>query len=215
MMTLILAAAAIGFAWSLYAQAPAGTPTPAAQPPAMSAGIPYYFLIRMDPVQEETKLSEEQREKVRALLERFEKDSQAEWLGLRELPPDQQQVRAAQLQQSLARRIQRFRTQLEEVLTVEQVGKLQQIGLQMALAPRLGDPRVLQQLGFTREQQQKLDQVRIELDSRMWRLQREMAQKALGLLTPEQYKALQELSIQSAAQTAPGQQTPAQQNPSR
>lgn len=188
-------------AWSVHAQ-PAGEAAPvpevmgAPQKPMKIPGIPPFQLLGSDPVQAELKLTDEQKQKLRDFIAAFQKDSDAEIAALRALPPQQQQAKMAELQQASAKRLDTLRTQLEGVLTPEQLTELRQIAFQMIVVV---NPQVMEALNVTEAQRKDLEQLNKQTEAKIWEARREMARKTIGLLTPEQQKSLKDLVTEAPA----------------
>jgi hypothetical protein len=155
-------------------------------------GMPGFYLLRMDPVQDELKLSDEQKKKIKDFGQKFEKESQKAWAGLRDVPPEERQDKMADIQAAVAKRLEVYRQDLEGVLTPQQAEQLKKITFEMSAGPALANPQLLEQLGATEEQKKKIEQVRSELQAKLWQVQREMADKALKVLTDEQLKKLED-----------------------
>jgi hypothetical protein len=196
----LLVVAGIALSHAQGAQPP-GAKAPAGQPgramgggmarPGMG-GIQGFYLLRMDPVQDELKLSDEQKKKIKDFGAKFEKESQQAWAGLREIPAEERQAKIAEIQETAAKRMEVYRKNLEGVLTPQQTEQLKKISFEMSAGPALANPQVLEQIGVTEEQKKKIDQIRSELQAKLWQAQREMADKALKVLTEEQLKQLEE-----------------------
>jgi len=166
-------------------------------------GMPGFYLLRMDPVQDELKVSDEQKQKIKDFGEKFEKESQQAWAGLREVPPEERQAKIADIQEAAAKRMEVYRRNLEGVLTPQQTEQLKKISFEMTVGPALANPQLLEQIGASEEQKKKLDQIRSELQAKLWQVQREMADKALKLLTAEQVKKLEDMTTKAPPPNRP------------
>lgn len=194
--------AGLVFAWSVNAQPPADSAAPlpeipvvgAPRKPAKVPGIPSFSLLGVEPVQAELKLTDEQKQKIRDLIADFDKQARAEMAAFQALPPQEQQVKVTQVQQASAKRMETLRTELEKVLTPQQLTELQQLAYQMTVAV---NPQVLESAELTEAQRKDLDQIRNEAQAKMWEVQREVAKKTTKLLTPEQTKKVQSLIVQN------------------
>ena len=172
----------------------------AAQPPRPSAlaGIPSHhggFLLGTEPVQKELNLSDAQIKRLQEINANFVQESQVEWAAVSELPPDQQRAKAAEVEAKLKRRSADVRKEMESLLTPQQAAHLKTLSFAMVVMTALNDPRIVDELAFSAEQRQKLQQIHNDAQSRFWQVQKEVAEKNLELLTPEQRRKIEEVSV--------------------
>jgi hypothetical protein len=150
-------------------------------------------LLSVPKVQENLKLSDEQKGKIEAIVEKLRSERQAAFVD-RNASQEERQKKFAELQE-------KTKTSGEEagkILSKEQLERLDQIGLQALGANALADERVASELKLTDEQKEKLMGVRQEMFAKMQELGREAPQekraelrketndKALAVLTDEQ-----------------------------
>ena len=173
-----------------------------------------YGLLRLEQVQKEMKLNEEQTTKVQAILEKLGTELREEYTALREIEDRQKQrEKMTELRDQFDGKV---REQLRDVVEREQMIRLYQIRLQVrAVVDSLANRFVAGRLELTDDQKNKLAEInkdvqakRSELFSSMRDASREQRseayqkyrkirsdadEKALGLLTAEQKKAFEEM----------------------
>ena len=175
-------------------------------------------LLRMEKVQQELKLSEEQVDKLRQIGEKLRAEMGEQWAGLREIE-DRQQRRAKMTE--LGNQLdEKVRAQVREVLAREQMMRLYQIRLQVRGAVYgLNNRFVAGRLNLTDEQKQKAAELQkatqeqvsaamsglrdlsqeqrrakmAELREQLRKIRDEANEKALGLLTGEQKEAFEKM----------------------
>jgi Spy/CpxP family protein refolding chaperone len=151
-------------------------------------------MLSIPKVQENLKLSDEQKGKIEAIVEKLRSERQSAFADFQNASDEERQKKFAELQE-------KAKTSGEEagkVLSKEQLERLDQIGLQALGANALADERVASELKLTDEQKAKLMGVRQEMFAKMQELGREAPQekraelrketndKALAVLTDEQ-----------------------------
>jgi len=183
----------------------------------LGAGNDLLGLLRLEQVQKELKLSDEQKAKVKEIGDRLRAEMRGQYSGLREMDDEQRRAKIAELRDQ---RDAKAREQLREVLPREQLIRLYQIRLHVA-GPVYGlnNEYVANRLKLTPEQKEKAAAIdkdtqkkTYELFRGLYRLsQEERSEKfreihdkygkirsdankqALGLLTAAQKEALENL----------------------
>jgi hypothetical protein len=169
-------------------------PAPALQTLSAISAISEVHLLRLDHVQEELELVAEQREKLEKLSQEHDDQARQSWDALRDLPMQERLKKSAEIRRKNADRLEEFRKQALDVLLPHQQEKLKQIVFRMQAQSALANPRLLDQLGLDAEQKKLLQQLRDELAAKTRQLQREMVEKSLEVLTPEQRQQLKDVS---------------------
>ena len=171
-------------------------------------------LLRLEQVQKELKLSEENVAKVTELREQLGAEMREKFTALREI--DDREQRRTKLTELSGESDRKAREQLREVLSREQIMRLYQIRMQVrgALAS-LSNRFVVRRLELTEEQQTKLSELqketrnktsemrqnlreqsqeqRREAMQKLRQARNEANEKALGLLTDEQKNRFEEM----------------------
>ena len=171
-------------------------------------------LLRLEQVQKELKLSEENVAKVTELREKLGAEMQEKFTALREI--DDREQRRTKLTELSGESDRKAREQLREVLSREQIMRLYQIRMQVrgALAS-LNNHFVVRRLELTEEQQTKLSELQMETRNKTSEMRQDLREqsqeqrreamhklrqdrneaneKALGLLTDEQKNRFEEM----------------------
>jgi Spy/CpxP family protein refolding chaperone len=187
-LTLLLAG-------SLRAQPAAKAPAAAAAArPASPLGPHVAEMLSAEPVQKEIKLTDEQKQKLKAEDEAFKKTMRAEYsafASLRDVPADD--PRLAEAGEKLNKLGAQHLKDLEAILTPEQVEQLKQINAQIQAWMGSNNPQVVERLGVTEKQAKQLAEIRQGAESQIWMIVRDAAKKTQETLTPEQREAVVEL----------------------
>jgi Spy/CpxP family protein refolding chaperone len=189
---------------------PAPKPTPGGGVPAGRGGwvgqgaapaftLPGYVMLGTESTQKELKVTDEQKQQLKALAEKYQADMRQQYEKVREVPKDEQAKFWADWRQKSAQRQAEIRKEVEAVLQPEQVAKLKELNLRMRGPGLLSYTRTMEQLDLTAEQKTKLQGVRDEwqqkqqkMQQEMQKLQQEMFDKSFQLLTPAQQDKLKE-----------------------
>lgn len=171
-------------------------------------------LLRIDQVQKELKLSEEDVAKVAQLREKLGAEMRESFSALREIEDrEQRRAKMTELSNELDRKV---REQLRDLLSREQMMRLYQIRMQLRPAvDSLTNRFVARRLQLTEEQQEKLTEIskdvqakrselrgsmrdatqeqRTEVFQKLRKIRAEADEKALGLLTAEQKEAFEKM----------------------
>ena len=171
-------------------------------------------LLRLEQVQKELKLSEENVAKVTELREKLGAEMQEKFTALREI--DDREQRRTKRTELGGESDRKAREQLREVLSREQIMRLYQIRMQVrgALAS-LNNRFVVRRLELTEEQQTKLSGLQKETRNKTYEMRQDLREqsqeqrreamqklrqarneaneKALGLLTDEQKSRFEEM----------------------
>jgi hypothetical protein len=152
-------------------------------------------LLSVPKVQENLKLSDEQKSKAQAAVEQLNSERQKAFAGLQNASDEDRQKAFASLQEKTKSSWE----EASKALSKEQLERLDQISLQAMGTGALNDETVAKTLMLTEEQQQKLRDVSTEVGGKMREigfgegtqekraeLQKEMTDKSLAVLTDDQ-----------------------------
>lgn len=173
--------------------------------------------LRSEQVQKELNLTEEQKDKLRALGEKLGEQMRERFSGMRDLSEQQRRERFQEMQKDAAKRAEETRKELAGILKPEQFKRLRQIELQQQGAAALMRPEVAENLGLTAEQKEKLEQIgrssmekigslfqegrdrerseeeRNQLREKGQQIRQEGEKEAMAVLTPEQKQKLRDM----------------------
>jgi len=160
----------------------------------MAPPVGGYYMLQMEQVQKEVELVPEQVEKLKALAKQYQDEMRRQWEGFGSLPLEQRTAKAQEIQANAAKRAEFYQKQIEEILLPHQLEAIKEINLRTRSQGLLASPFVMDQLGVSAEQKEKLNQFRQDMQEKMWQLQKENFKKAFDLLTPEQREKLQKMT---------------------
>lgn len=164
--------------------------------------VPGFYMLRTPAYQKELELVDEQKKKLeeiaKAYGEELRTSSQYDWSKLRDMSAEERKAKYAEIRQQRTKLAGKYRQQIEEVLLPHQLQALKQINLRIRGPAMLHSPRVLDQLGFSEEQKEKLKSVREEMQKKMQEIQKEAMESTFELLTPKQQKQLEEMVEQGS-----------------
>ena len=171
-------------------------------------------LLRLEQVQKEMKLSEEQTAKVKELVEKLGTEMREQYAALREIEDrDQRRAKMTELSDQFDDKV---REQLGDVVPREQMMRLYQIRMQVRpVVDSLSNRYVVRRLELTEEQQQKVaelsketqakqselfgamrdasDEQRQEAFQKLRQVRSDADEKALAVLTAEQKEAFENM----------------------
>lgn len=171
-------------------------------------------LLRLDQVQKEMKLNEEQTTKVKALVEKLGAEMREQYTALRQIEDRQQ--RLTKMTELRDQYDQKVREQLRDVVPREQMMRLYQIRMQVRpVVDSLSNRYVARRLELTEEQQKKVaeisketqakqselfgamrnasDEQRTEALQKLRQVRSDADEKALAVLTAEQREAFEKM----------------------
>ena len=207
-MVLFIGAA---FAFAVQAQAPEGSRRSSER--GFSRGS-LLGLLRLEQVQKEMKLSEEQTAKVKEVVEKLGTEMREQYTALREIEDRQQRTeKTTALSDEFDGKL---REQLRDVVPREQMMRLYQIRMQVRpVVDSLANRRVAGRLKLTDQQKQKVaeiskdsqakqselyatmrdatDEQRSEVYQKLRQVRSDADEKALGVLSAEQKAAFEEM----------------------
>ena len=177
--------------------------------PRGPGGLDVAALLRLEQVQQEINLTEEQQTQIQALGQEQREAMRQRFEGLREMSPDERREAMAAMREQLAERTAEVRQKLAETLTDQQMQRLGQIRAQMEGERVLLRPAVQEQLGLSDAQKEKLSEIaeagrekmrerfqaaraedadREALRGQIQAAREEMQKDMMGVLTSEQRK---------------------------
>jgi Spy/CpxP family protein refolding chaperone len=162
------------------------------------------FLLRLEPVQKELKVTDEQKEKIHTLAEE-----------MRPAPRGENRPSREEMRKEMKERAEKIEKKLAEILQPEQAKRLKQIHLQVQGPRAFESLEVVKTLKITDEQKTKVKDIlsetrkqmqalgrpdpeatpadRKERIEKLQKIQKEATAKCLEALTPEQKKSFEEL----------------------
>jgi Spy/CpxP family protein refolding chaperone len=163
-----------------------------------------YWELAQEHVQKELELLDEQKQQLKELAQKSARQRQQDWTGMRDLPPEERQKKYAEIREKMQKQNEEIRKQVEAILLPHQLKALQMIRLRTRGASALASPRIVEHLGLSEAQKEKIREARDELQKKMRELQRDAFEKTLKVLTPEQLEKLKELDAGGYRLQQPG-----------
>jgi hypothetical protein len=178
------------------------------------ASLQNVFLLRSDEVQTELKLSDEQKTSLGDLAMQLQQDAFEIFSGLQDLTPEEQKEAMPELMKLLSEKGKEVQGKVDAILDKKQAGRLKELSVQARGAQALEDEEVVAALTISDEQQKKLADIREEgnnamqavlqklregggdqgeIRKKMGELRKQLGDKALAVLSPEQVKLFDKL----------------------
>lgn len=157
--------------------------------------LPGFYMLRMENVQKELELSQEQIEKLKELGKKYYEDVRADqdaWKNWQQMTPEERAAKTAEQREKYVKRSQDLRKSVEKVLLPHQIKALKEVNLRTSGPWALTNSRTLEVLGVSEEQKQKLQEIRQKMFEDVQEVQKKSFEKALEVLTPEQREQLKE-----------------------
>ncbi len=180
--------------------------------PGGGPGSNWLILLRVEKVQKELELVDDQKAKLREIGEKSMarlREAFPRPEAVQELSREERQARFAEMRKKMEALNQETRKAVEEVLLPHQLERLKQISLQIRGTQALDDPEVAKELGITDEQKQKFAQIREEsmnkgrelftsgqreqMREKFEALRKETDEKLLAVLTAEQKEKFEKM----------------------
>ncbi len=185
----------------------------------IAGGMGGLGLLRMEQVQKELSLSEQQKTKLQELAEKTREEARERFSGARDLSQEERRKRFEDMREEMQERAEKLQKQITEILKPEQVKRLRQIELQQQGPAALMRPVVAETVGLTDEQKEKLQQIASdtrekmrgifeemrggdrerrgerggEVREKMQQIRQEGEKEAMAILKPEQKQKLGEM----------------------
>lgn len=162
-------------------------------------------LLQNPQVREELALADDQAEELEAIGQAMRESMRDMFSGMRDADPEERRQMMEDMREKTAARMQEFTDQIDQILLPHQRDRLKQIGFQMSGGGRrggsvsgpLGNDRLLEELGVTEEQREKLEEAATkaqeELREKYAELVKEAQSDIMKILTKEQRKKYEEL----------------------
>jgi len=205
---LVALAATLMLAWCGSAVAAEGQSGGAGGAAAYSPSymmVPGYWMLSQESVQKEIGLSDEQKEKLKAIGKKYyeqvrqgyQRQSAIKWQELseeeRKQKMEEMRKKSAEAYKKRQEITDALTKQVEEVLSAEQLSALKDIEFRQRAGYMLRNSRVLEAIGVNKKQQARLEKNQQQLNAKMRELQRKAGEKAFEILTPEQMEKLRKL----------------------
>ena len=163
---------------------------------AQIPAVPGYHMLRMQHVQDQLELTDEQLATLKDLGKKYYEGMRHDWSGFKDLSTEERQAKYAEIREKNQKLSEDMRKQVEEVLVPHQIDLLKKINFQSTGPYALSNPRILDQIKVSEEQKAQLAKIRGELQAKLREVQKESFEKALEVLTAEQRKALEDAALQ-------------------
>ncbi len=180
------------------------------------ASLQNVFMLGGDAVQKELAISEEQKKSLSELSDQLRSDALEIFSSLQDLTPEEQKEHMPELMKMIGEKGSAMQEKIDKMLDDKQKARLKELSLQSRGATALEDDEVIAALKITDEQKQKLADIREEGNKlieqamqalrggggggdagearrKMGAMRKELTEKALAVLTPEQTKQLDKL----------------------
>jgi Spy/CpxP family protein refolding chaperone len=126
-----------------------------------------FMLLAIPKVQEELKLTDEQKSQLQAIGEKIQADFQKARENMQNLSEEEREKKQEELRAEAEKRFAEIRKQIGEILKPEQTKRLRQIQLQQQGTAALMDPVVAEELKLTEAQKADLSKLREDFQAQM------------------------------------------------
>jgi hypothetical protein len=189
--TMVLAALN-GPAWSQFGGAkPRSSGSAAGAPSSYPPGA--VWILGSEAIQEEVGLSAQQRRGVADLFAKFRANMQQNAARVQSLPREQQAEEMAALREKASEQLDLTRRRIEALLSPQQLEMLEKIDFRMRALTMLMNSNTLEQLRLSSEQKEKLHAVYEQMEQKVQTVQRDISDKVVDVLTPEQRQHLKHM----------------------
>ncbi len=186
-------------------------------PGGIGGGMGVLGLLRIEQVQKEIELLDDQKADLEKLGEKARAAMQEVFGNFRNLSREEMQQRREEIQQKMQEQQKKLQAELEKILLPHQLERLEQIRIQLMGIRALEDPEVAEKLNITDAQKEKIRQVQEQAREKMreafqgmrggqgqrpdpqamreqfTKLREQIEKDVLAVLTPEQKKKFEEL----------------------
>lgn len=138
-------------------------------------------LLRLEQVQKEIELVDDQKTKLRELGEESAREMREAFSGMRDLNEEQRRERMEELRKKAQEREAELAKKIEAILLPHQLKRLKEISVQVQGIRALNSAEVAKELGITEDQKAKMESIRREVTDQFAKLREEMQD-----LSPEQ-----------------------------
>jgi hypothetical protein len=153
-------------------------------------GLPAYAPLGDENVRRLLRLSSEQERKLRDINAGFRPKWQ-KFHDARRQPPAAEEENAAYA--GFRQEANAARKQIEQLLTAEQLTAIRQMVLQGEAIGLQRQPQIREKLGLSVQQGKELNRLLDEMETKAWQFQRDAADRALALLSPQQRDKLKDV----------------------
>jgi hypothetical protein len=171
------------------------------------ASLQNVFLLRVDEVQKELGVNDEQRAVLADLAMKLQQDALEIFSGLQDLTPQEQKEAMPEVMKQITEKGQETQAQVADILDQTQEDRLKELSLQARGAQALEDEEIVLALALNDDQKTKLADVREKrteamqaafqklrasggdqggIREKMRELRNQLSEQALAVLTPEQ-----------------------------
>jgi Spy/CpxP family protein refolding chaperone len=180
------------------------------------ASLQNVFMLGGDAVQKELSISEEQKKSLSELSDQLRADALEIFSSLQDLTPEEQKEHMPELMKMIGEKGSAMQEKIDKMLDAKQKARLKELSLQNRGATALEDDELVAALKITDEQKQKLADVREEGNKlieqamqalrggggggdagearrKLGAMRKELTDKAMAVLTPEQLKEFDKL----------------------
>lgn len=154
---------------------------------------PYWNIFRPE-IQKELELLPEQIEKLQQLAKRFWDQQQELYKGMdwAKMTPEERTAKWKELSDRMKQVQEEIRKEVEKILLPAQIDAIRDIQFRQYATGYLWAPQVAEKIGLTEEQKNQIHKLRQEYQEKQMQLMRELVEKQLDVLTPEQKQKLKE-----------------------
>lgn len=178
------------------------------------ASLQNVFMLGGEGVQKELSISDEQKKSLSELGDQLRADALEIFSSLQDLTPEEQKEHMPELMKMIGEKGAAMQEKIDKMLDAKQKARLKELSLQNRGATALEDDEVIAALKITDEQKQKLADVREEGNKlleeamkslrsgggdagearkKMGAMRKELTDKALAVLTPDQLKQFEKM----------------------
>lgn len=178
------------------------------------ASLQNVFLLRGDAVQQELKLSDEQKATLSDLASQLQQEAFEIFSGLQDLTQEEQKEQMPEVMEMVAEKGKEIQEKVDKILEDQQKSRLKELSLQSRGAQALEDDELVAALKISEEQKAKLAAVREEgsdaiqktfqelragggdqgeMREKIAQMRKDLNEKALATLTPEQREQFEKM----------------------
>ncbi|MCS7305793.1 MAG: hypothetical protein NZ602_11895 [Thermoguttaceae bacterium] len=154
---------------------------------------PYWSLSRPE-IQKELELLPDQVEKLKELSKRYWEQQQELYKGIdwAKMMAEERSAKWKELSERMQQQREEIRKEVEKILMPAQIAALKDIHFRQYASGYLWGPQIAEKIGLTEDQKTQLNKLRQEYQEKQMQLMRELIEKQLNVLTPEQKEKLKE-----------------------
>ncbi len=160
-------------------------------------------LLRMESIQGEIELVDDQREEIEALQEELWNEMRERMSSVRDLEPEERRIRFAELRTEMEAQREQYQERIEAVLLPQQLKRLKELQVQSATRRSgqgslgiLQNEAILEELGIDAEKRKELEakaeEVLAKLQTQIRKMKADAEEEILSVLSSEQRKKFRE-----------------------